>query len=52
MEKHKTAVNLSAFFYSLNMLKTLLGMRLITDEEFGTIANISAEHYGVEIYCV
>lgn len=52
MEKTKTAADLSSFYYSLNLLRQLLGMKLITEEEYGRIIQISAEYYGVEVYCV
>lgn len=44
--------NNSAFYYSVNLLKALLAMNLISDEEYQRIAQISAEHYGVQLYCV
>lgn len=45
-------VNNAAFAYSVNMLRMLLGMTLIAQEEYDRIAAISAAHYDVEIYCV
>ena len=51
MDERK-AVNNSAYCYSINMLRLLLGMKLITEEEFKRISAICAEHYGAEIYCV
>lgn len=45
-------VNNSSFAYTLNMLNFLLNNGLITKEEFNKIAYISAEHYGIEFYCV
>ena len=41
-------VNSSAFLYSLNMLRLLLKMQLITQEEYERILEISAAHYGTE----
>ena len=41
-------VNSSAFLYSLNMLRLLLKMQLITQEEYERILQISAAHYGTE----
>ena len=41
-------VNNSAFLYSLNMLRLLLKMQLITQEEYERILEISAAHYGTE----
>lgn len=52
MKKEKTAADLSAFYYSLNLLRQLLGMKRITEEEYSRIARISAEHYDAELYCV
>lgn len=48
----KIAVQNSSFVYSVNLLRMLLNMRLITQEEYETIKAISAEHYAVQIYCV
>ncbi len=50
--KEKTAINNSSFAYSVSLLRMLLKMQLITQEEYERIINISAEHYGTEIYCV
>lgn len=52
MEKDKTAENLSAVYYGLNMLKMLRCMKLITEEEFDKIAQIIVEHYEAEVYYV
>ena len=41
-------INNSAFFYSVNMLRLLLRMQLITQEEYEQILQISAAHYGTE----
>ncbi len=49
---NKSDINNSAFAYSLNMLKHLLKMQLITEQEFNKIVAISSEHYNTEIYCV
>ena len=38
----------SAFIYSVNMLRLLLKMQLITQEEYERILEISAAHYGTE----
>ena len=38
----------SAFIYSVNMLRLLLKMQLITQEEYERILEISAVHYGTE----
>ena len=48
---NNTAVNNSSFYYSLNMLKLLKGMGLITEEEAQKTMDSLAEHYGVtDIY--
>ena len=41
-------INNSAFCYSVNMLRLLLKMQLITQEEYEHILQISAAHYGTE----
>ena len=41
-------INNSAFIYSVNMLRLLLKMQLITQEEYERILQISAAHYGAE----
>ena len=41
--------NNAAFYYSVNMLRALLAMKLITEEEYKKIVIINAEHYGVEL---
>ena len=41
-------INNSAFCYSVNMLRLLLKMQLITQEEYERILQISAAHYGTE----
>lgn len=43
-----TDINNSAFCYSVNMLRLLLKMQLITQEEYERILEISAAHYGTE----
>ncbi len=40
--------NNAAFAYSVNLLKLLLGMKLITEEEYEKIVRISAAHYDAE----
>ena len=52
MEKNRTAINRSSFAYSVSLLRMLLKMQLITQEEYERIVAISAEHYGAEILCV
>ena len=41
-------INNSAFVYSVNLLRLLLKMQLITQEEYERILEISAAHYGTE----
>ena len=41
--------NNAAFAYGVNMLRLLLSMKLITEEEYRKIVRIQAEHYGVGI---
>lgn len=50
--KNMTDINNSVFYYSVNMLRILLGMKLITKSEYERIIRISEEYYGTEIYCV
>lgn len=48
---NNTAVINSSFYYSINMLKLLKGMGLITEEEAKATIDSLAEHYGVtDIY--
>lgn len=44
--------NNSAFYYAVNLLRNLLRMKLITEDEYKRTVRISAEHYGVQLYCV
>ena len=41
-------INNSAFAYSVDLLRLLLKMQLITQEEYERIFQISAAHYGTE----
>ena len=41
-------INNSAFAYSVNLLRLLLKMQLITQEEYERILQISAAHYRTE----
>ena len=43
-------INNAAFIYAVNMLRLLLKMQLITQEEYERILQISAAHYGAEKY--
>ena len=38
----------ASFAYSINLLRLLLRMKLITDEEYGKIVRISAAYYEAE----
>ena len=44
--------NNASFAYSVNLLRMLLGMGLITEDEYNKIVAISEDHYGANIYCV
>lgn len=44
--------NNSAFAYSVGLLKMLLEMQLINEEEYKRIVRISAAHYNAENICV
>ena len=44
-----TDQNNASFYYSVNMLRVLLAMKLITEEEYKKIVKLNAEHYKVEI---
>lgn len=52
MDKFRTAANNASFAYSVNLLRILLKMQLITQEEYERIIAISAEHYGTDFYYV
>ncbi len=44
----RTDINNTSFAYSVNLLKMLLAMQLITEDEYERITQISAEHYGAD----
>ena len=48
----RTDINNTSFAYSVNLLKMLLAMQLITEDEYGRITQISAEHYGADLIYV
>ena len=48
----KNDSNNASFVYSVNLLRMLLGMELITDDEYNKIVAISEDYYGTKIYCV
>ena len=50
--KNKEDINNSAFYYSVNMLRHLLKMNLITEDEYNRIVRISSEYYSTKNYCV
>ena len=41
-------INNSTFVYSVNLIRLLLKMQLITQDEYERILEISAAHYGTE----
>ena len=49
---NKKDIGNSSFAYSINLLKMLLAMQLITEDEYEKIVRISAEHYGAELIYV
>lgn len=49
---NRKAVNNASFAYSVSLLRMLLGMELITKDEYDKIVKISAEHYGTDFVCV
>lgn len=48
----RTDINNTSFAYSVNLLKMLLAMQLITENEYERITQISAEHYGADLIYV
>ena len=48
----RTDINNASFAYSVNLLKMLLAMQLITEDEYERITQISAEHYGADLIFV
>ena len=48
----RTDINNTSFAYSVSLLKMLLAMQLITEDEYERIAQISAEHYGADLIYV
>ncbi|MEE1046978.1 hypothetical protein [Ruminococcus sp.] len=45
------SVNTASFYYSLNMLRLLQDMNLVTEDEVAKIKKSLSEHYGVtDIY--
>ena len=48
----KNDSNNASFVYCVNLLRMLLGMELITEDESNKIVAISEDYYGTKIYCV
>lgn len=48
----RTDINNTSFAYSVNLLKMLLAMQLITEDEYERITQISAENYGADLIYV
>lgn len=48
----RTDINNTSFAYSVNLLKMLLAMQLITEDEYKKIVRVSAEHYGADLIYV
>lgn len=48
----RTDINNTSFAYSVNLLKMLLAMQLITEDEYERITQISAVHYGADLIYV
>lgn len=44
----KNDSNNASFVYSVNLLRMLLGMELITEDEYNKIVAISEDHYGAK----
>lgn len=43
-------INNAAFYYSVNMLRTLCILDLLSEDECRRILEISAKHYNVDLY--
>lgn len=52
MGKTKTAVSNASFAYSINLLRMLRKMELITEDEYRKIVSISAEYYDSSLLCL
>ena len=46
--KNTADINNASFAYSVNLLQLLIGMKLLTEEEYEKIVTISAAHYDTE----
>lgn len=49
---NKKDIGNASFAYCVNLLKMLLAMQLITEDEYEKIVRISVEHYGTELIYV
>lgn len=49
---NKKDIGNASFAYCVNLLKMLLAMQVITEEEYEKIVRISAEHYGADLIYV
>lgn len=49
---NKKDIGNSSFAYSVSLLKMLLAMQLITEDEYERITQISAEYYGADLIYV
>jgi hypothetical protein len=43
-------INNASYYYSVNLLKYLLNLGLITKDDFEGICEISVKYYGAKIY--
>ena len=48
----RTDINNASFAYGISLLRMLLDMNLITEDEYAKITQISAEHYGADLIYV
>ena len=48
----RTDINNASFAYGVSLLRMLLDMNLITQDEYERITQISAEHYGADLIYV
>lgn len=48
----RTDINNASFAYGISLLRMLLDMNLITQDEYERITRICAEYYDTEVVCV
>ena len=48
----RTDINNASFAYGISLLRMLLDMNLITQDEYERITRIGAEYYDTEVVCV